>query len=217
MGLACKAAGGPAGCAHGELPIEHQGPPPAPAPSKSMAWAPGAAGPEQSFCADLGENSLRILEADYQRYVILHMQSSRRRDGLTSAGALRYCGPSPGRVRGWPGHPQSSPWHVVGRAPSSRCPTPAPPSPSPPLPTGPKLLSTGRFPELKSSFLDRFDKPANHTDLAQKRSSASVTRVASGPPTPAAWASKALKGHGGGDGSPGPGWGRDSGSPCLRA
>lgn len=42
-----------------------------------MARAPGAAGPEQSFCADLGENSLRILEADYQRYVILHMQSSR--------------------------------------------------------------------------------------------------------------------------------------------
>lgn len=77
--------------------------------------------------------------------------------------------PVPGEVRGWPGHPHSSPWHRGEGAPSSRCPTPAPPSPHLPSPHGPKLLSTGRFPELKSSFLDRFDKACKSHGLGPEK------------------------------------------------
>uniref|UniRef100_A0A8C2P7E9 Lipocalin/cytosolic fatty-acid binding domain-containing protein n=1 Tax=Capra hircus TaxID=9925 RepID=A0A8C2P7E9_CAPHI len=63
----------------------------------------------------LGENSLRILEADYQRYVILHMQSSR--NGTASQVLALY----------------------------------------------------GRFPELKSSFLDRFDKACKSHGLGPEK------------------------------------------------
>ncbi|KAI4547551.1 hypothetical protein MJG53_005490 [Ovis ammon polii x Ovis aries] len=71
----------------------------------------------------LGENSLRILEADYQRYVILHMQSSRNG---TASQVLALYGTA-ARPRG------------------------------------------GRFPELKSSFLDRFDKACKSHGLGPEK------------------------------------------------
>ena len=55
--------------------LEHQGPRRPLHPRESVVRAPGAAGSEQSFCADLGENSLRILEAD-KKLVQLHPQGT---------------------------------------------------------------------------------------------------------------------------------------------
>ncbi|XP_040081671.1 epididymal-specific lipocalin-9 [Oryx dammah] len=91
-----------------------------------------AAGSEQSFCADLGENSLRILEADYQRYVIWHMQSSR--NGTASQVLALY--------------------GTAARGPSA-------------LPAA--RPRGGRFPELKSSFLDRFDKACKSHGLGPEK------------------------------------------------
>ena len=106
VGLACKGRReGKWGRVHGEL-WSIRGPRRPLHPRESVAWAPGAAGSEQSFCADLGENSLRILEADYQRYVILHMRNFRNGTatqvlalyGTASQGpSLLPAAPSPGR------------------------------------------------------------------------------------------------------------------------
>lgn len=141
-----------------------------------------------------GENSLRILEADYQRYVILHMQSSRTgRPPQVLAPTVRW--PVPGEVRGWPGHPQSSPWHR-GRVPLVQVPHTCPSFPSPP-PTRPQTSVHRIVPELKSSFLDRFDKACKSHGLGPEK----IIRLSNqgrrqGLWAPAAWASKALKGTG---------------------
>ena len=154
-----------------------------------MARAPGAAGPEQSFCADLGENSLRILEADYQRYVILHMQSSRNG---TASQVLALYGTA-ARPRGGAGLARPPPQQPVaswGR--------------------GPKLLSTGRFPELKSSFLDRFDKACKSHGLGPEK----IIRFSNqgrrqGLPRQQPGPARRSRARGVGMGAQGLGWGRD--------
>lgn len=46
--------------------------------------------------------------------------------------------PVPGEVRGWPGHPHSSPWHRGAGGPLVQVPHTCPSFPSPPLPTRPQ-------------------------------------------------------------------------------
>lgn len=149
VGLACKGRReGKWGRVHGEL-WSTRGPRQPLHPRESVARAPGAAGSEQSFCADLGENSLRILEADYQRYVILHMRNFRNGTatqvlalyGTVPGPLLASRGPIPGEVRVWPRPEVPAARGMMWRVPtSSRCPTPATPSPRLPSPHGPKLL-----------------------------------------------------------------------------
>uniref|UniRef100_A0A8C2P894 Lipocalin/cytosolic fatty-acid binding domain-containing protein n=1 Tax=Capra hircus TaxID=9925 RepID=A0A8C2P894_CAPHI len=104
----------------------------------------------------LGENSLRILEADYQRYVILHMQSSR--NGTASQVLALY----------------------------------------------------GRFPELKSSFLDRFDKACKSHGLGPEK----IIRFSNqgrrqGLPRQQPGPARRSRARGVGMGAQGLGWGRD--------
>lgn len=193
--------------------LEHQGPP-RPCPRESMAWAP-ALQAGQSFCADLGRTACG---------------SWRPTTSVTSSCTCRA--PGAGRphkcwrstvLRPVPGgaglaRPPQQPVASWEGPPSSRCPTPAPPSPRLPSPHGPKLLSTRTVPRAEVQLpgqirqnlqitrtwprkIIRFSNQGRRQGLQHQQ------------PGPA----KALKGTGVGMGAQGLGWGRTSGSPCLRA
>lgn len=156
------------------------------------------------------QNSLRILEADYQRYAILHTcrapGTGRPSQVLAPHGTVARG--VPGRGAGLARPPPKQPVASWGGGPSSRCLHTVSSFPASLLPhTAPNFCPQDLLPELKSSS-DRSDKVCNHVTWPRKDLSASVTRVgvrASNHQQPG----PARRSRAWGMGAQGLGWGRD--------